>query len=120
MSTLLGFLLFTLTYLMVALGVATYIPELFATENRMRANGIAGCASRITGILAPQLVVVIYASGGIKDVLSVIVGVIVAMAAVLALFGIETNQRSLEDIASHDDTTTPSLAAQDIVRKPHV
>src|SRR6185437_3833177 len=35
MATVLGFLLFTLTYLLVALGIATYIPELFATENRM-------------------------------------------------------------------------------------
>ncbi|MBN3849961.1 MFS transporter [Paraburkholderia sp. Ac-20342] len=98
-ATVLGFLLFTLTYLLVALGIATYIPELFATENRMRANGIAGCAGRIAGILAPQLVVVLYATGGVKDVLSVIVGVLVVMAAVLALFGIETNRRSLEDIA---------------------
>ncbi|NML30387.1 MFS transporter [Paraburkholderia antibiotica] len=99
MATALGFLLFTLTYLMVALGIATYIPELFATENRMRANGVAGCAGRIAGILAPQLVVVMYATGGVRDVLSVIIGVLVAMAAILALFGIETNQRSLEDIA---------------------
>jgi putative MFS transporter len=99
MATVLGFLLFTLTYLMVALGIATYIPELFATENRMRANGIAGCAGRIAGILAPQLVVVMYATGGVRDVLSVIVGVLVAMAAILAVFGIETNQRSLEEIA---------------------
>ncbi|MFL9856299.1 MFS transporter [Paraburkholderia madseniana] len=103
MATLLGFALFTLTYLMVALGIATYIPELFATENRMRANGIAGCAGRITGILAPQLVVVMYATGGVKDVLSIIVGVLVVMAIVLAVFGIETNQQSLEQIAPEQE-----------------
>jgi MFS transporter, putative metabolite:H+ symporter len=99
MATLLGFALFTLTYLMVALGIATYIPELFATENRMRANGIAGCAGRITGILAPQLVVVLFATGGVKQVLMVIVAVLIVMAVVLTVFGVETNQRSLEDIA---------------------
>ncbi|SAL46031.1 major facilitator transporter [Caballeronia peredens] len=103
MATLLGFLLFTLTYLMVALGIATYIPELFATENRMRANGIAGCAGRITGIFAPQLVVVMYTAGGVKDVLSMIIGTLVVMAVVLAVFGIETNRRSLEDIAPSTD-----------------
>ncbi|NMM03364.1 MFS transporter [Paraburkholderia sp. RP-4-7] len=103
MATLLGFALFTLTYLMVALGIATYIPELFATENRMRANGIAGCAGRITGILAPQLVVVMYAAGGVKDVLSIIVGVLVVMAIVLAMFGVETNQQSLEQIAPEQE-----------------
>jgi putative MFS transporter len=100
MATLLGFILFTLTYLMVALGIATYIPELFATENRMRANGVAGSAGRLSGIVAPQIVVLTYATGGIKDVLSVIIGAMLVMAAVLALFGIETNQRSLEDISA--------------------
>jgi putative MFS transporter len=99
MATLLGFLLFTLTYLLVALGIATYIPELFPTENRMRANGIAGCAGRITGIFAPQLVVMIYATGGVKDVLTMIIGGLVALVVVLSALGIETNQRSLEDIA---------------------
>ncbi|REE24226.1 putative MFS transporter [Paraburkholderia sp. BL27I4N3] len=103
MATLLGFLLFTLTYLMVALGIATYIPELFATENRMRASGIAGCAGRITGIFAPQLVVMMYATGGVKDVLTMIIGALVVLAVVLAVFGIETNRRSLEDIAPSTD-----------------
>ena len=97
MATLLGFLLFTMTYLMVALGVATYIPELFATENRMRGNGIAGSAGRLSGIVAPQIVVLMYATGGIKDVLSVIIGALVLMVAVLAVFGVETNRRSLEE-----------------------
>ncbi|MDN4572184.1 MFS transporter [Pandoraea cepalis] len=99
MATALGFLLFTLTYLMVALGIATYCPELFATENRMRGNGVAGCAGRIAGILAPQMVVALYASGGIQQVLTTIACVLAAMSIVLALFGIETNRRSLEDIA---------------------
>ena len=105
MATVLGFLLFTLTYLMVALGIATYIPELFATENRMRGNGIAGCAGRIAGILAPQVVVFMYAAGGVQDVLSVIVGALLLMVVLLFFFGLETNQRSLEDIAR--DTHLP-------------
>ncbi|WP_250469135.1 MFS transporter [Caballeronia sp. GAFFF2] len=117
MATLLGFILFTLTYLMVALGIATYIPELFATENRMRANGIAGCAGRITGIFAPQLVVVMYATGGIKDVLSMIIGACVVMAVVLAVFGIETNKRSLEEIAPTLDTDAD--AALTLSRESH-
>ena len=104
MATVLGFLLFTLTYLMVALGIATYCPELFATENRMRGNGVAGCAGRVAGILAPQMVVALYASGGIQHVLTTIACVLAAMAIVLALFGIETNRRSLEDIAPNAGT----------------
>jgi putative MFS transporter len=108
MATLLGFLLFTLTYLMVALGIATYIPELFATENRMRANGVAGAAGRVAGIVAPQIVVLVYVTGGIKNVLSMIIGALILMVVVLAAFGVETNRRSLEEIAVVPDD--PSVA----------
>jgi MFS transporter, putative metabolite:H+ symporter len=118
MATLLGFVLFTLTYLMVALGIATYIPELFATENRMRANGIAGCAGRLTGILAPQLVVVLFATGGVKQVLMVIVAVLIAMVVVLTVFGVETNRRSLEDIAPEPEADA-ALGAASLPREPH-
>jgi MFS transporter, putative metabolite:H+ symporter len=118
MATLLGFVLFTLTYLMVALGIATYIPELFATENRMRANGIAGCAGRLTGILAPQLVVVLFATGGVKQVLMVIVAVLIAMVVALTVFGVETNRRSLEDIAPEPEADA-ALGAASLPREPH-
>jgi MFS transporter, putative metabolite:H+ symporter len=91
---------------------------LFATENRMRANGIAGCAGRITGILAPQLVVVLFATGGVKQVLMVIVGVLIAMVVVLTAFGVETNQRSLEDIAPEPEADT-ALGATPLPREPH-
>jgi putative MFS transporter len=98
MAAVLGFVLFTLTYLLVALGIATYVPELFPTENRLRGNGVAGAAGRVAGIVAPQLVVAMYALGGIRDVLSVIVGAMALLVIVLAVFGLETNQRSLEEI----------------------
>ena len=117
-ATLLGFVLFTLTYLMVALGVATYIPELFGTENRMRANGVASCAGRITGIFAPQLVVVLFATGGVKHVLMVIIGVLIAMAVLLAVFGIETNQRTLEEIAPEPEADD-ALHAASLPQEPH-
>ena len=103
MATALGFVLFTLTYLLVALGIATYVPELFPTENRLRGNGVAGAAGRIAGIFAPQVVVAMYALGGIQDVLSVIVGAMVVLVVALVVFGLETNQRSLEEIGQTQD-----------------
>jgi len=42
-------------------------------------------------------------SGGIKDVLSIISGALVLMVAVLVIFGVETNRRSLEEIAAVSD-----------------
>ncbi|MGI4837900.1 MAG: MFS transporter [Janthinobacterium lividum] len=100
MAVSLGFVLFTLTYLLVALGIATYIPELFATENRMRGSGVVGAAGRIAGIVAPQIVVAVYALGNIENVLLVIISALLVMAVVLFFFGVETNRRSLEDIAA--------------------
>ncbi len=94
----LGFLLFTMTYLMVALGIATYVPELFPTENRMRGNGVAGAAGRVAGIFAPQIVVTVFASGGISQVLTVITGTLAVLVVALVALGIETNRRSLEEI----------------------
>ncbi|MFF7705909.1 MFS transporter [Pseudomonas sp. NPDC007930] len=99
-ATLWGFLLFTCTYLMVALGIASYIPELFPTENRMRGAGVASAAGRLAGIIAPQVVVLVYANGEVGNVLLVITGALLSMALVLWLFGTETNRRSLEAIAS--------------------
>ncbi|MEO6958526.1 MAG: MFS transporter, partial [Burkholderiaceae bacterium] len=99
LATSLGFVLFTLTYLMVALGVATYVPELFPTENRMRGNGVANVAGRVAGIVAPQAIVAMYAFGGIKDVLLIIIGTLLVLVVVLAAFGVETNQLSLEAIS---------------------
>jgi putative MFS transporter len=107
MATLLGFLLFTLTYLMVALGMACYLPELFPTESRMRGNGVSGAVGRVAGIVAPQVVVLVYAGGGIEAVLYVVVAALLVQVVVLALLGIETNQRSLEDIAAQ--AHSPSL-----------
>jgi MFS transporter, putative metabolite:H+ symporter len=83
-ATLWGFLLFTCTYLMVALGLAAYIPELFTTENRMRGSGVASAA----GTIAPQIVVAVYVGSKVGNVLAVVIGALISMALVLLLLGI--------------------------------
>lgn len=98
MATLLGFILFTLTYLLVALGVATYVPELFPTDVRLRGNGVANTVGRVAGIITPQLIVVMFATGGVNGVLTLIIGALLFLAAVMLLLGIETRRRTLEEI----------------------
>lgn len=110
-ATVWGFLLFTCTYLMVALGMAAYIPELFATPNRMRGCGVASAAGRVAGVLAPQVVVAVYAGGRVDNVLAVVIGALISLALVLVLFGTETNQRSLESIAVEE--LSPTAARPD-------
>jgi hypothetical protein len=73
-----GFLLFTGTYLMVALGPAAYIPELFPTENRMRGSGVASAAGRVAGTIAPQIVVAVYVGSKVGNVLAAVIGALVS------------------------------------------
>ncbi|WP_102225416.1 MFS transporter [Acidimangrovimonas sediminis] len=107
-ATVYGFLLFSCTYLMVALGIATYIPEMFGTAVRMRAAGISGAAGRVAGIIAPQAVVAVYAGGNTAGVLAMVTAMLISMAVVIAVAGTETNHRTLEDI----DTGTPDAVPQ--------
>lgn len=95
-ATFLGFILFSSTYLMVALGLAVYIPELFPTENRMRGSGVAGAAGRIASIVAPQMVVGVYLVGGVNSVMAVISAVLAAFVVLLVLLGVETKGLPLE------------------------
>lgn len=96
LATVVGFGLFTCIYLMVALGIAAYIPELFPTEYRLRGTGVASTAGRIAGIFIPQGVVWLYAEGGVVPVLAMLVGALLLQAVCVGLFGIETRNRSLE------------------------
>ena len=97
-ATLLGFILFTLIYLLVALGIATYTPELFPTKIRMRGNGIANTMGRIAGIATPQIIVAMYVVGGVNSVMSLIVGALLFLTVVMLVLGIETRKKTLEEI----------------------
>lgn len=100
LATLLGFLMFTLIYFMVAVIVAGYVPELFPTAVRMRGNGITSTIGRLTTIFVPFGVVALYGSGGVSAVVAGISVALVIQALVAWLYRIETNGRSLEAIAT--------------------
>jgi len=63
-------------------------------------------------------VVVLFATGGVKQVLMVIVGVLIAMVVLLTAFGVETNRRSLEDIAPEPEADA-ALGAASLPREPN-
>ena len=50
-------------------------------------------------IAAPYVVVMLYDAYGIGGVVLVLSGMYLALAAIIAVFGIETNQHSLEALA---------------------
>jgi len=106
-----GFLLQGGMSLMIGFGLGGYTPELFATEYRFRGSGIAQMTGRIAVIASPYMVVSLYDTYGLPSVLYAIASLYLLLALGILLFGIETNQRSLESIA-------PVLEAEAVATAP--
>lgn len=107
-----GFLLITGTTLVMALGIGGYTPELFPTEYRFRGNGVAQMTGRIGVILSPYIVVALKDAYGTNAVMVFIAVLYVSMAVGLSLFGIETNQQSLEALAPEAETGEAGLVPE--------
>jgi MFS transporter, putative metabolite:H+ symporter len=103
-----GFLLVGVMNLMITLGLACYTPELFPTAYRFRGSGLGQMMGRGCLIATPFVVVMLYDTYGIAGVVLVLSGMYLTLAAIIAMFGIETNQKSLEALAPVGD---PGLVA---------
>jgi len=93
-----GFLLTAPMYVLVAVPVAIYVPELFPTEVRLRASGICNTFGRGATILTPFLTVALFRSYGIRGVVGMIIAFLMVQIAVVLRFGIEPKKRRLEDM----------------------
>jgi putative MFS transporter len=102
-ATIVGFALFVAIFLLVALAIASYVPELFPTEYRLRGTGVCNTFGRFASILVPYIVVGLYGVGGLVYVLGLLIGLLILQAVVVALLGVETNRYSLEDLAPEPD-----------------
>jgi MFS transporter, putative metabolite:H+ symporter len=97
-----GFLLIIPIYVLVSLLFGIYVPELFPTQLRLRATGFANTIGRAASIVTPLVVPPLVTARGIVGVLALMIGVSLAMAAIVSWLGIEPERRSLEDIAALD------------------
>jgi putative MFS transporter len=95
-----GFGVMVSSYALVAVGYAIYIPELFPTRLRLRGAGLAGAAGRLAAAGAQYGVVWAFAFGGVGAVAACMAALLVFLALVVLLAGVETRQRSLEDLSS--------------------
>lgn len=93
-----GFATVVSIYAYGAIAVTGYMPELFSTHVRMRAIGGALTAGRIVAFGLPAAMLAIFASYGQSGVISLIAGVLLTVAIAVALFGVRTRGRSLDDI----------------------
>ena len=95
-----GFLLIVAIYIQVAVLFGVYTPELFPTEVRLRANGICNTLGRAATIVTPFIVVSLFRNYGLTGVLSLMVGLVLVQMVVVYVWGLEPNQRPLEDMAA--------------------
>lgn len=98
--TALGFAITAGIYVLSSFSVATYVPELFPTELRLRGSGLANTVGRAVSIVVPYAVASAFMRFGISGVLALIVGTLLIQALIVGVLGAETKHRSLEAIAA--------------------
>lgn len=95
-----GFAITCCIYVLSSLSVASYVPELFPTELRLRGAGLCNAIGRGVNILVPYAIAAVFAGFGIVGVVSLIAGTLLLQAVIVGSIGPETKNRSLEDIAT--------------------
>jgi MFS transporter, putative metabolite:H+ symporter len=92
-----GFLLISAVAVALTLGLGG-TPELFPTEYRFRGGGVAQTFGRFGLVCGPFFILTVFNKYGIAGAVGLISGVYILLAIVMAACGIETNQRSLEEL----------------------
>lgn len=93
-----GFVMCTITYYYSLLACSVYLGEAFPTEIRLRGSGFSNAMGRIASITTPTIVAFFLQSSGVVSVY-VFVGIcMVVFAIIIGVCGIETRNKSLEEI----------------------
>jgi putative MFS transporter len=90
-------------------GVYAYTPEVFPTTVRATGTGSSSSFGRIGSVSAPILVGLVYPTLGFLGVFAMTTTVLLIGACVVFFLGIETRNRSLEDIEVEGAEAAPDL-----------
>jgi MFS transporter, putative metabolite:H+ symporter len=93
-----GFVLIVGIYVLTAVLYGVYTTELFPTEVRLRANGLCNMLGRGATVVSPFIVLALFKSNGVAGVLGLMIGLLVVQIIVVAIWGIETSRRGLEEL----------------------
>jgi putative MFS transporter len=104
-----GFLLVTAIYVLVAVEIGIYVSELFPTEIRMRGAGISNTFGRAATIVTPFIVVWLFQGHGVGGVLAFMIALLALQIIVVAALGIEPRKRPLEEL-DPDAAALPAAA----------
>ena len=69
-----------------------------ADEVRLRANGLCNMLGRGATVVSPFIVLALFKSNGVAGVLGLMIGLLVVQIIVVAIWGIETSRRGLEEL----------------------
>ena len=95
-----GFCLISFLYIFVCFASAVYVPELWPTEIRLRGSGFSNAIARGMTIITPYVIAWILSNYGSVAVF-VTIGVVLALVAlVVAILGVETRHKSIEEIGN--------------------
>jgi putative MFS transporter len=93
-----GFVLIVGIYVLTALLYGVYTTELFPTEVRLRANGLCNMLGRGATVISPFIVLALFKEWGLHGVLGLMIGLLILQIVVVAIWGIETSRRGLEEL----------------------
>jgi putative MFS transporter len=107
-----GFVLIVAIYVQTAILFGVYTPELFPTEIRLRANGICNTLGRGATVVSPFVVGYLMTTYQLPGVVWLMIGLILVQIVVVWAWGVEPNQRSLEEVEQEGSGSgTPRPAA---------
>jgi putative MFS transporter len=97
-----GFTLVTCIYVIVTLGLFSYVPELFPTALRLRGTGTAGVCGRLASIITSYGAVLLFQQFGVFGVLGMVSSVLILLVIAILTLGVDANQYSPERMI-HDE-----------------
>ena len=93
-----GFFLTVIIYILLTLGLAIYVPELFPTDIRLRGSGFCNAVGRLATIFSSYGVAWMLKNYDTRTVFIVLGCILVIVAFIIAVLGVETKQKSLDEI----------------------
>ena len=94
-------------YILTAILYGVYTAEIFPTEVRLTANGICNFFGRGFTVVTPFIIFPLFKTYGVQGVVWLMIGLLVVQILAVALWGVETRQRTLEQVAGETPAAPP-------------
>ena len=86
-------------YILTAILYGVYTAEIFPTEVRLTANGLCNFFGRGATVITPFIIFPLFKDHGVQGVVWLMIGLLAVQILGVALWGVETRRRTLEEVA---------------------